>query len=65
MAECVALTRELALLTSELGDAGRVMVRFSGTEAKLRLLAEAGTQATVDGALERLTAAACIDLKLL
>ena len=65
MAECVALTRELALLTSELGDAGRVMVRFLGTEAKLRLLAEAGTQAPVDGALERLTAAACIDLKLL
>lgn len=63
--ECVALTRELALLTSELGDAGRVLARFSGTEAKLRLLAEAGSQATVDVALDRLTVAARSDLQLL
>ncbi len=65
MTECVALNRELAVLESELGDAGRVMARFSGTETKLRLLAEAGTQARVDAALERLTAAARIDLHLL
>jgi phosphoglucosamine mutase len=65
MTECVALNRELAVLESELGDAGRVMARFSGTETKLRLLAEAGTQARVDAALERLMAAARIDLHLL
>jgi phosphoglucosamine mutase len=62
LAECAALTRELAALTGELGDAGRVMARFSGTESKLRLLAEAGSQATVDTALARLAAAARLDL---
>jgi phosphoglucosamine mutase len=62
LAECAALTRELAALTRELGDAGRVMARFSGTESKLRLLAEAGSQATVDTALARLAEAARLDL---
>ncbi len=65
MAECAALSGELVLLASEMGDTGRVMARFSGTETKLRLLAEAGTQALVDSALERLTAAARSDLELL
>ncbi len=64
LADCVALTRELDVLTRELGSSGRVMARFSGTEAKLRLLAEAGEQATVDLALARLVAAARVDLQI-
>lgn len=62
LAECAALMGELCALESELGSGGRVMARFSGTEPKLRLLAEAGAQATVDEALRRLEAAARLDL---
>ena len=60
--ECTALVGELAALTRELGDAGRVMARFSGTEPKLRLLAEAGDEAVVAAALGRLEIAARRDL---
>jgi phosphoglucosamine mutase len=60
--ECRALTEALAELTRELGSRGRVMARFSGTEAKLRLLAEADQTATVDAALDRLEKAARLDL---
>ncbi len=62
LAECVALTSVIAALESELGADGRVMVRFSGTEAKLRLLAEAGDEVTVTEALARLESAARADL---
>lgn len=63
LAECAALTAELAALERELGASGRVMARFSGTEAKLRLLAEAGDEASVMSALNRLEAAAKLDLE--
>ena len=64
MADCGALTAELAALERELAGEGRVMARFSGTEPKLRLLAEAGTGALVDAALGRLEAAARRDLEI-
>lgn len=60
--ECRALSATLAELTRELGASGRVMARFSGTEAKLRLLAEADQTSVVDDALERLEKAARSDL---
>ena len=60
--ECVALRGAISALETELGAAGRVMVRFSGTEPKLRLLAEAGTPEIVAAALEHLAAAARQDL---
>jgi phosphoglucosamine mutase len=62
LAECAALTAEIAALEAVLGDAGRVMVRFSGTEPKLRLLAEASDEGAMRDALERLEAAARRDL---
>lgn len=62
LAECRALAAALDEITRELGARGRVMARFSGTEAKLRLLAEADRQAVVDAALERLEKAARMDL---
>ncbi|MBC8008902.1 MAG: phosphoglucosamine mutase, partial [Burkholderiales bacterium] len=62
MEECVALTAELAALDAALAGTGRVMARFSGTEPKLRLLAEARDVAAVGGALQRLEAAARRDL---
>lgn len=64
MEECASLRAEAAALERELGSSGRVMARFSGTEPKLRLLAEAGDAALVASALDRLAAAAARDLEL-
>ena len=62
LAECAALAAEEATLNRELAGAGRVMARFSGTEPKLRLLAEADDAALLTVALNRLEAAAGKDL---
>ncbi len=43
---------------AELGENGRVIVRYSGTEPKLRILVEARDAATAEGWVERITAAA-------
>lgn len=52
-------------LETELGTQGRVLVRYSGTEAKLRLLVEGPTEPIVRAGLERLREAACADLEVL
>jgi phosphoglucosamine mutase len=49
----------------EMGAAGRVMVRYSGTEPKLRLLVEGPTDAVVRASMEKLTAAVRADLVVL
>ena len=61
--ECPTITATIAKLESELGAYGRVLVRYSGTEPKLRLLAEGPDQPTVEAALGRLMLAVRVDVK--
>lgn len=52
-------------LEADLGARGRVLVRYSGTEAKLRLLVEGPTEAAVLAGLDSLQAAARAELEVL
>lgn len=52
-------------LEHELGAQGRLLVRWSGTEAKLRLLVEGPTDAIVRASLSRLESAARAELEVL
>lgn len=63
--QLATLTDTINALEREMGAQGRVLVRYSGTESKLRLLVEGPTQATVQSALARLESAARTDLEVL
>lgn len=54
--QCAALVQVKEQLESELGSRGRVLIRPSGTEPKLRLMVEAEDQTLVDSGIERLLA---------
>jgi phosphoglucosamine mutase len=59
------LTAAIGDLERELAGRGRVLVRYSGTEPKLRLLVEGPTEAIVASGIDRLRTAAAAELELL
>ncbi|MCC5025152.1 MAG: phosphoglucosamine mutase [Candidatus Synoicihabitans palmerolidicus] len=61
---CAALQAEIVHWEATLGDRDRVLVRYSGTEPKLRLLVEGETGALVEAAYARLVTAAAKDLNV-
>lgn len=65
LADCPQLTMMIATLEQELGKDGRLLVRYSGTESKLRLLVEGPTAQVVQRGMERLKHAARLDLAVL
>lgn len=54
--DSTALVQEKEQIEADLGNKGRVLIRASGTEPKLRLMVEAEDQQLVDQAIERLLA---------
>jgi phosphoglucosamine mutase len=59
-----ALPAAIRVVENELGAGGRVLVRYSGTEPKLRLLVEGPTEALVQSCMRRLVTAARADLEV-
>ena len=59
------LPAEIKAIEAELGSKGRVLVRYSGTEPKLRLLVEGPTVELVQSCLTRLKVATRADLEVL
>ena len=62
LAQCIQLSATMKRLEEQLGQDGRLLVRYSGTEPKLRLLVEGPTIDIVASAYDRLEKAARIDL---
>ncbi len=65
LAACIALTTAIKSVEQKLGAQGRVLVRFSGTEAKLRLLVEGPTESVVEAGIDMLETAARADLEVI
>ncbi len=64
LAELPGLRATIAALESTLAESGRVLVRYSGTEPKLRLLVEGPTDAIVRDGIEKLVTAARAELEV-
>ncbi|HEU5076889.1 MAG TPA: phosphoglucosamine mutase, partial [Polyangiaceae bacterium] len=62
VSEMPALSRRIALAEKKLGKRGRVLVRWSGTEAKLRLMVEGPDEAILNTLVDEMLEAARADL---
>jgi len=62
LSEMPELGKRIVLVEKKLGKNGRVVVRWSGTEAKLRLMVEGPDPATLKGMVAEMTDAAKKDL---
>jgi len=62
--ELTALREARVKLETELGERGRVLIRYSGTEPRLRFLVEGPDRGSVEAGIGRLLLAARSDLKL-
>ncbi|EDY83755.1 Phosphoglucomutase/phosphomannomutase, C-terminal domain family [Verrucomicrobiia bacterium DG1235] len=62
--ECSSLSACIEKLEKELGEDGRLLVRYSGTEPKIRLLVEARTEESAQLSMDELLAAVEKDLQL-
>jgi phosphoglucosamine mutase len=60
--DCAKLNRAIRQVERELGRDGRVLVRFSGTEAKLRVMVEAVDGGGLDALVDRLVQVAVEEL---
>lgn len=65
LADLPVVAQAIARVQSDFGASGRVLVRYSGTEAKLRLLVEGPTDQAVNTALARLEAAVHTELEVI
>lgn len=63
--QCAALQTAMSELHEQFEDNGRFLVRYSGTEPKLRLLVEAADPAEVTRGLDKLVEAAKVDLEVI
>lgn len=62
ISEMPALSRQIALAEKKLGKNGRVLVRWSGTEAKLRLMVEGPKEDVLNTLVDEMAHAAHADL---
>lgn len=65
LATLPTLSAAIQAVEASLGAKGRVLVRYSGTESKLRLLVEGPTDEIVKAKLDQMVAAARTDLEVL
>ena len=65
LADLKSLQSVIKATEQDLGDEGRVLVRYSGTESKLRLLVEGKDELQVTEAIKAIEIAACRDLDVI